>query len=157
MAARALRSWEVSIDKLGNTRLGVAFGMDKMSLSKSLDSTQLRGHVWFVDYLGRFKHNAEGKVHTIAQLQDPLATGDSVAFLLDLRPAAGGRLSIRHNGRSQLMVADLPNSAEDLAERPYLPVFNLDNIGPCKPNKLEHLFCVLQDFNTGTPAHVAAV
>jgi hypothetical protein len=117
---------QVSVDKVGNTRLGIACGL--RTLDESLGSRDLKGQAWYVDYEGRFQHNINGRVRTLAQLAGPLETGDSVAFILDLRPLSGGRLSVRHKGASRLLVADLPNATDDLRERPYFPAFCLDNI-----------------------------
>jgi hypothetical protein len=132
--SRGVHTWEVTFDRIGNTRIGLA--RMPMALDCGLHSKDLRGEAWFLDYEGKVKHNRFGTLSTLKSVlpqNQEFASGDTVSFMLDLRdnsryadaaaqrnPTGRGKLTITFKGRSFLAASDLHGE--------FWPIFNLDNV-----------------------------
>ena len=134
---RGIHVWEVNLDRVGNTRIGLA--RMPLPLDVPLHSRELAGEAWFVDYDGVVKHNKRGVLTELKQMlpiSEEFQDGDTIGFHLDLRdnarfnpedeesnPALAvgrGKLTLRFKGRSFLVASDLAGE--------LWPVFNMDNI-----------------------------
>ena len=128
---RGIHAWEVNLDRVGNTRIGLA--RMPLPLDMPLHSRELAGEAWFVDYDGVVKHNKRGVLTELKQMlpiSEEFQDGDTIGFHLDLRdnarfnpedeesnPALAvgrGKLTLRFKGRSFLVASDLAGELEAL-------------------------------------------